>query len=181
MTTIDELPVFTDIDEQPLFVGHGDYGTVYAINRQRNLAAKIWKSGWDNSYVFSEHHIAEAQREHDIARELYQNAISVPRPEGVFHIALPSLFPGQPYIPAFIMEHVRGVQYYSLNSEGRIKARELHAQELEKIRDTTRFVPQDVPFKKNCLYQLGENETEVSKVILFDFGNWFRRSTEVSR
>ena len=170
VSTLDQLPVFEDIDGDGI-IDEGSFGTVYAINGSRQLVAKIWKGRKSHHYVFDQKHIQEALWEDHVASELYTKSISVPKPEGVFSISLPSVSPVP--IPAFIMERVRGETYWDLSFMERIRARQLYEGELGKVRETTNFIPFDhYPFK-NCLYQLDHD-----KIILFDFGEWRRGSPE---
>lgn len=167
---IDQLPVFEDIDDDRI-IGEGSFGTVYAINGPRQLVAKIWKERKSSHYVFDQKHIQEASWEYHVASELYTKSISVPKPEGVFAISLPSVSPVP--IPAFIMEQVRGETYWDLSFMERIRATQLYDRELERVRGTTDLIPFDCYPDKNCLYQLGHD-----KIILFDFGEWRRGSPE---
>ena len=118
--SIDQWPVFEDIDDDGI-IGEGSFGTVYVINGPRQLVAKIWKGRGSDHYVFDQKHIQEGLWEHHIASELYTKGISVPKPEGVFAISLPSVSPVP--IPAFIMEQVRGETYWDLSFMERIKAK----------------------------------------------------------
>ncbi|MBS3169841.1 serine/threonine protein kinase [Candidatus Woesearchaeota archaeon] len=171
MTTIDQLPVFTDVDSNAHFIGNGQFGTVYAINQERGLAAKFLKAWYDSAYVFRPEHILLLNDEYQVVVELYSAGISVPRPEGVFALTLPIYH----CVPALVMEHVKGKNYEQLSASEQATARQLHALELDKVWELG-FVPDDQKPSKNCLYRLEEK-----RVIMFDFGQWDRRQTRVSR
>lgn len=167
MMTIDDLPVFAEVDSDAYFIDAGCFGTVYAINQEQGLAAKFPKGKSAPRYAFRPWHISNLIDEYQVAVELYSAGISVPRPEGVFALTLPIYH----CVPALVMEHVKGKTYQQLSYSEQATARQLHAQELDKVRELC-FVPDDQYPRKNCLYRLEEN-----KVILFDFGTWGKRKS----
>lgn len=185
MTTLDDLPVFENIDKSTRFLGRGAHGRVYAINAGLNLAAKVWIDPFiPQRNLFSSTHIPAAEHEYMIARELYDAGISVPKPEGVYALTLPCLLPLRARIssfvfrrhlpddyrvPAFVMERIHGKAYHKLSEKEKSKARELHLLEMEKV-SATGITPSDQSIAHNCLYRIDDD-----KVFLLDFGGWCKK------
>lgn len=167
MTTLDQLPVFENIDEQPRRIDRGLWGVVYLLDARSYQLGKVFDNpffGLDSSRA-----MIELGWEAMINRELYEQGISVPRPTGIFAISLPQFYPNHAQLPAFIREYVQGRMYASLTIHSEMKkAEELHQKEINRARDCGYGIPKDhmVP-ECNCLFCLEED-----KVILFDFGNW---------
>src|SRR3989344_5665303 len=114
MITIDDLPVFAgDIEQVP--VGRGEESKIYSIPAQ-NLALKVYHYqhyDYGDNVLFSgvslvgekrwsPQAIAYARREAAIAERLYQEGVSVPKPNGVFAFFLPEI---KARVPAFVMEY----------------------------------------------------------------------------
>ena len=170
MRSLDDLPVFEDVDADVTLLDPGTSAHVYVINSRLELVAKVLH-GRAERYVFSPRDIPLLQMEYHFGRELYYGGVSVAKPEGVFAINLPTIYPLVSFVPAFIMEDVKGESYLELDLSGQKRAEELHARELSKAIDLGFQPSLDHHPRQNCLYRLEED-----KVILFDFGNWGKRA-----
>ncbi len=165
MISIDDLPIFEDVDRKIRLVNSGSYSSVYLISKKLNLVAKILFDHPERSSI------DQLEKEYFIQQELYDGNISVPKPEGVFvlrDVAIPNFHNLlHPALPALVMEYVSGKEFGNLSLKEHYLAETLHAQELAKARELGFITPLDHNPGQNCLYRLEEG-----RVILFDFGNW---------
>ena len=185
MITIDDLPVFTDVDSQVSFVDSGTEAKIFMINRERGLVAKVYFNlFWNNQpyeylrgeRLFSPETICYAKREFSIAEKLYSAGVSVPKPEGLFALSLPRL--GIQRIPAFVMQYVDGKNFGSLPGEWCMRAKEAFQSELAKA-ITAGFTPADDALPDwNVLYTVINNDDV--KAVLFDFGGWKEKKKGLS-
>lgn len=165
-----DLAEFRDIDK-PRFIDEGGYGDVYLVNRSESLAGKILFA----SELKARFRICELQKEYKICRCLYDNAISVPRPEGIYRMSVDFVKPerrdwyGVPQPAMFLMEYVPGRSKEEDFSEREKKvAILLRDRELERARRLG-YITEDVDFG-NFIYQPKQN-----RVVLIDFGMWEKK------
>lgn len=168
MTTIDELPLLKEEEEEGFtFSKMGGEGRLFYSTKNR-VAKTYWKRIWDDQKVLAEadlispRTIRYAQREAMIAEMLSEAGLSVPTPYGVFALWIPFHDPR----PAFLMDFINGKEKYELPSARRLYADRLFRCELERARDN-RFEPEDV--YSNVLF-VGEKDD--LKVMMLDFGGW---------
>ncbi len=176
MISIDDLPVFTDVDYDSTVINHGTEAKILWINRQRGLVAKVYYNlFWINEKdkqlkgdeLFSSETICYAQREFLIAEGLYSAGVSVPKPEGVFALFVPIL--GIQRIPAFAMQYVDGKDFNNLSFELQQRANEVYQEEIVKAR-AAGFTPADDTFSDwNVFYTVNDGDV---KAVLHDFGGW---------
>lgn len=188
MTTIDDLPVFEDIERQLQRLDQGGWATVYRVKARgrgrTDLIAKVMGIVSDDNVVwsplvspYSELAIEMLQHEAVINKELYESGISVPEPFGVFAVSAPAVY-SPPLVPAFLRELISGKKYSDLpNQREKVHAKMLHQRELDKASSLGYIIPSDHgDTYQNCLFRLEED-----KAILFDFGNWKRTRGEYLR
>ncbi|MBI2103177.1 hypothetical protein HYT55_05015 [Candidatus Woesearchaeota archaeon] len=177
MKTIDDLPRFTAVDYFSSVIGSSSReARVFLINKQRGLVAKVYKSLYwlsgddypiEDDQLTSPEAIHYARRECMVAERLYSTGVSVPRPEGVFALSLPSL--QLPLVPGFVMEHIFGKSYYSLPVE--LCGRAVCAFSVERKKAIAAgFTPVDLDYDHNVLYTPFDDGTV--KATIFDFGGW---------
>ncbi len=178
MTTLEDLPVFTNLNERPIIFDSGDVGKVVVIDRQWRFVAKILDDRFrESSYEILPHHIADLQGEYRVQRFFYEHGVSVPKPEGIFAIPLPRAYPDHPLIPALIMERIDGDDFCLFhNPKDLLLAQSLFETERKKVYALGARLP-DHRHDLNVLYQLLEE-----KAVLIDFGrppeDEFNRSVE---
>ncbi len=174
MTTLENLPVFTDLDEKPRILNGGTFGKVVVINYQRRLVAKVLDDpDREGPYVLCDMDIPDLQGEYRVQRFFYDHDISVPKPEGVFAVPLPNQF-DLPLVPALVMEYIDGRWYDNLNSDEAVIADSLFVSEYLKVLRLLNQFPANrslvYPFRdhtkfSNTLYSLDQN-----KAVFIDFG-----------
>lgn len=179
MITVDDLPVFEDVDYNSTVIAPGTEAKIFMIHQERRLVAKVYHNlFWNNQRddylseerLFSPETIAYAQRELAIAEKLYSAGVSIPRLEGLFALSFPRL--GIPKIPAVVMEYVDGKSFYSLAKELRTPAVQSFNDELMKAK-AAGFIPADDTLSDwNVLYTVND---DTIKAVLFDFGGWKER------
>lgn len=170
--TLESLSEFKDISN-PRFIGEGGYGDVYLLNRRKSLAGKVL---FASDELRARFRISELQKEFEICKHLYENGVSVPKPEGVYRVSLdfvPSAkraLYGVLLPPVFVMEYVSGlVDEQDFSFKEKDKAIDLMEKELDKASGPG-YTSGDVGFG-NFIYQ-----PEQEKVVLIDFGLWERTS-----
>ncbi len=174
MTTLEDLPVFTDVDEKPVILNGGTFGKIVVINYRRQLVAKVLDDlDREGPYALRDVDIPDLQGEYRVQRFFYDHDISVPKPEGVFAVPLANQF-DLPLVPALVMEYIDGRCYDDLNSDEAVIADSLFEQEyLKVLRLLGRFAANRrlvSPFPdhnkwSNTLYSLDQN-----KAVFIDFG-----------
>ncbi len=165
MTTIDDLPLFGHITEAQK-IERGGEGTIYRLSVDSQsfpLCAKVMNISPDDP--LAKHYFSNLNNDACVNQSLYEAGISVPRPLGLFRLALP------PYlIPAFVREYVEGYGYDQLPFRLRDQAVEIHALEREKAEQAGFVSFEDCSHVGNCLYTI--NDGKIERVTLFDFSYW---------
>ncbi len=184
MISIDDLPVFENVDYHSTVIDSGTEARIFMINQKRRLVAKVYHNlFWINEEdkqlkgdeLLSPETIAYAQRELSIAEKLYTAGVSVPKPEGVFALSFPRL--GIQRIPAFVMQYVVGRDWCYFSGEQRKRAERAFGDEMVKAR-TAGFTPADDTLSDwNVLYTVND---DTIKAVLFDFGGWKERKRGLS-
>jgi len=137
------------------YLDRGSYGEVYRISDTH--VAKVEKF----------HDINSLEEEFDIAKELYEKGISVPKPEGIFPVGM-----SKTKMQGFVMEYIYGKTFdevYQRDEELFYQVKKLREKEINKVKDLG-FYPKDFLNNKNNIWQPDEE-----KVYLIDFGRWERR------
>ena len=169
--TLESFPEFTD-REGSRFVDEGGYSLVYLLHQKRNLVGKI-------PFVFNKLQarlrLCELQKEYDICSHLYENGVSVPKPQGVYLTSIDFMSPehkkwysvSKP--AALIMEYIDGLsKEESFTPRQKQRGLELAEREMKKVKKLD-CTPVDVGFG-NFIYQPEQN-----RVVLIDFGFWERK------
>ncbi len=167
MISIDDLPFLghiTEVEE----IDSGREGIIYRLSTTQPtpfpLCAKIMRAYWDDD---ESSRLKFLGLDAFFNQALYNAAVSVPRPVGLFRVLLPS---SSSPVPAFIREYVGGDTYYQLSRDLKKKAVKIHAREKE-IAVQRGFIPAvDCVPNQNCLYTV--NDEIIERVTLFDFSYW---------
>ncbi len=177
MRSIDDLPVFEDVDDNSTVIDYGTEAQIFLITP--GLVAKVYRNlFWINEEdkrlrgdeLFSPETIRYAQRELTISEGLYASGVSVPKPEGLFALSFPRL--GLPRIPAFVMQYVDGKDWSYFSGEQQKRVERAFDVEIAKAR-TAGFIPADDALSDwNVLYTVNNDKI---KAVLFDFGGWKER------
>ena len=148
-----------------------DEGIEAVIYKSGTLVAKVLRNS-ENADSNSLQNIRERlTKEYEIARDLYNNRISVPKPFGVFDLPFE-----KQKLPAFVMQYIDGknlIELMESYKSARIslrlyeKTRELAAMEIEAAKKIG-FVPYDANAKGNIML------SKSGKIYLIDFGMWQR-------
>ena len=138
----------------------GADGILYKLGQDK--VAKFEKS--KGLFTKLSHRGKGIKNEYEVAKFLYENGVSVPRPNGIFALRLPdgentSLFFRR--FPAFVMEYISESEYFVDSQERRLVA-ELVQTEVKKAADLGVFLS-DINLH-NKLYV-----RERQKVYLIDF------------
>ncbi len=127
-------------------------------------------------YRISERHVAKVPLDHrsspdrdlthefEIAEDLFENGISVPKPEGIFPIHLMNSVRN-----GFVMEFIDGKSGARLRGNEISYVRDLLYKEIRKVRDLG-FDPEDWYSPKNYIW-----EPQEDKIYLIDFLRWVKK------
>ncbi len=148
-----------------------DEGTEAVIYKSGGLVAKVLHNSENADSNVLKNIRERLTNEYEIARDLYENKISVPKPFGIFDL----LFENKE-CPAFVMQYIDGKNlselmesYKSARISLRLydNARELAAIQIEAARKIG-LVPYDANAKGNIVL------SKSGIVYLIDFGQWQR-------
>jgi len=170
---LEELPEWKPQYEYVNRVGRvGCHGKVYLIGDRH--VAKIKHVPY--LFLLNDQEAVDCLvKEFNITRHLYEEGISVPKPEGIYSMKLRSVDnPISWFIPrtfpAFVMEAIYGVSLGSLKGEEREEALDLTRKELTKARRWyTTYDSDDESIWHNTLWV-----PEQKRVVLIDFEFWKR-------
>ena len=155
------IRVYDDNGYEPEYIHQGTAGLIYKISEEH--AAKI---------AYNRESFQLIEKEHDISKILYENEISVPKPEGIFDVRI-----GDNFHRAFVMQYIEGANldqlYHSRELQEKlgfsfddiIKMKVQHTDELWKAINLG-FYPWDKG-AINCLCSAKEK-----KPYLIDFAKW---------
>ena len=157
----EKIKIFPIENYDPEYIQKGNDGILYKISDEH--AAKIAYPG--NSFQ-------PIAKEHDISKILYENGISVPKPEGIFDVKI-----NNNSHKAFVMQYVKGATMKELLESRRLQnelgldfddvidMQKQYCDELGKARNLG-FCSGDASFI-NCLCSPKEK-----KAYLIDFAHW---------
>ncbi len=160
------------LQQEPQEVGRGIRAFVYRISE--NHVAKIPHDKYDfleNNDVWlrnDESAIEEIVHEYEIARELFDGGVCVPRPEGIFSIHMGR----EPYVlaergtnyPGFVMEYVPGEIIVNIEEDYELRIK-IYDEEVKKAQELG-FLTEDADGINGIWSPTRE------KVYIFDFGEW---------
>jgi len=161
----------------PYKIGQGSEGLVYRISNKH--AAKVPRESSGRGNLKKESRIAEI---------LFEEGVSVPKPEGIFKIRNLDLISSVIPAEAFVMEYIAGktgFEFFSdslffkrdssgfvgtpsflKHSEEYAHVKNLHDEEIKKARELG-FLSFDAEFRGNFIWS-----PERDRVYLIDFGMW---------
>ncbi len=158
------------------YIADGSDGFVYSIGR--GFAAKVpagpknWRAMQHYGYVANSL-IGKANHEFRIGERLYQEGVSVPKPEGVFLLDVPERNGNRLHrnVPAYVMALVEGVRIDKIkNKRQQRKARALRDAEVERSKNFC-YPSRDALTDCNALFL-----PEEKRVVLIDFIGWELRA-----
>jgi RIO-like serine/threonine protein kinase len=149
-----------------------DEGTEAVIYKSGALVAKVLHNSQNADSNVLQNVRERLTKEYEIARDLYESKISVPKPFGVFDLP----FENGKKCPAFIMQYIDGKNLSELMESyknARISlrlydnAKELAAIQIEAAKKIG-LVPYDANAKGNIML------SKSGRIYLIDFGQWQR-------
>ena len=179
MIAIQDLPRFDVGEFDVRFIDHRTHGLVLRVSEGLVAKTPLMPEYWSHIKLFEnprkwkhkgrDYQVINVVKEEEIARDLHQNNVSVPKPEGVFRIDV--VYPNSQCrledVPCFVMEHIEGRRIteadYGKWHNRRIA--KLHREELRKARKLGYCIKDAGPH--NLFYLPGER-----KVVIFDFALW---------
>ncbi len=157
-------------------IGRGADGLLYKLGEDKVAKFQYAREGWKSWFWKISPAGERIRKEHEIARKLYEQDISVPKPYGIFNLKQPNddekdWAPlGLPCkYPAFVMEYINGSiphpKYLSYAVQRKID--ELVQIERKKVNDLHLFKPEDADGWENTLWCPSQE-----KIYLIDFTQW---------